>query len=291
MNPSINHLFSPYLQLCFVTSFVSGFMSSALANDVDSSISRDVDCEAFEVSQEVHSCKNFTLFSNKDQTYWLVNGQLHRSEGRAIDFDPREAGTYHITAGYETESCPQGITRELVIEVEESCFPVENSCEALEVSLEAHSCRNFTLSSDQDRTYWRINGEPYRSEGQSVDFDPREAGTYHVTAGYESEHCPQDVTRELIIEVSERCAPVEDRCEALEVSLEAHSCRNFTLSSNQDRTYWRVNGEPYRSERRAVDFDPREAGTYRVTVGYESEHCPQDVTRELLIEVNESCIH
>ena len=205
MNPSINHLLLPYLQLCFVTSFVSGFVSSALANDVDSSVSRDADCEAFEVSQEVHFCKNFTLLSNQDQTDWLVNGQLHRSGARAIDFDPREAETYHITAAYKTESSPQRATRELVIEVEESCFPVENSCEALEVSLEAHSCRNFTLFSNQDRTYWRVNGEPYRSERRAVDFDPREAGTYRVTVGYESEHCPQDVTREVLIEVNESC--------------------------------------------------------------------------------------
>ena len=89
---------------------------------MDEECSKEVDCESFAVEKTEHSCNHFTFTANTDHAYMKVNGELVKHGQKGFDFDPKEAGTFIVQVGFESEGCPQGVFKEFTIVVVEDCF-------------------------------------------------------------------------------------------------------------------------------------------------------------------------
>ena len=252
----------------------------------------DVDCESFAVEKTEHSCNSFTFTANTDHAYMKVDGQLVAHGQKGFDWDPQHAEVYTIEIGYEGEGCPNGTSKTFVIEVDEECFDNTGvDCNEFGVEKTEHSCNSFTFTANVDKAYMKVDGELIAQGQKGFDFDPKHAGTYTVQVGFESPHCPNGAFKEFVIDVDEECFKDEDEvdCEGIDLHLVKSSCKNYTLSASLESAYWIVNGVNQGIDSNKFTFEPETHGDYTILVGYENENCPNDVTKELKIEVDAPC--
>ena len=252
----------------------------------------DVDCESFAVEKTEHSCNSFTFTANTDHAYMKVDGQLVAHGQKGFDWDPKHAEVYTIEIGYEGEGCPNGTSKTFVIELEEECFDnIGTDCNEFGVEKTEHSCKSFTFTANVDKAYMKVDGELIANGQKGFDFDPEHAGTYTVQVGFESPHCPDGAFKEFVIDVDEECFKDEDEvdCEGIDLHLVKNSCKNYTLSASLESAYWIVNGVNQGIDSNKFTFEPETHGDYTILVGYENENCPNDVTKELKIEVDAPC--
>ena len=251
-----------------------------------------VDCNEFGVEKTEHSCNSFTFTANVDKAYMKVDGELIAQGQKGFDFDPKHAGTYTVQVGFESPHCPDGAFKEFVIDIEEDCFDnIGTDCNEFGVEKTEHSCKSFTFTANVDKAYMKVDGELIANGQKAFDFDPKHAGTYAVQVGFESPHCPNGAFKEFVIDVDEECFKDEDEvdCEGIDLHLVKSSCKNYTLSASLESAYWIVNGVNQGIDSNKFTFEPETHGDYTILVGYENENCPNDVTKELKIEVDAPC--
>lgn len=92
--------------------------------DVDKECFDDgvIACEDYEVETTQHSCKSYSLTTNGDNPYWLINGENQGHSWSTIDFDAEKSGNYIIEVGFENEHCPDGVIKSVEIDASEDCF-------------------------------------------------------------------------------------------------------------------------------------------------------------------------
>ena len=255
------------------------------------------DCNEFGVEKTEHSCTSFTFTANVDKAYMKVDGELIANGQKGFDFDPEHAGTYTVQVGFESPHCPDGAFKEFVIDVDEECFDDEETisdtdfdCDDFDVEKTEHSCNSFTFTANTDHAYMKVDGELVAHGQKAFDWDPKGPEVYTIEIGYEGD-CPNGTSKTFIIDVDEECFKDEDEvdCEGIDLHLVKNSCKNYTLSASLESAYWIVNGVNQGIDSNKFIFEPETHGDYTILVGYENENCPNDVTKELKIEVDTPC--
>ncbi len=79
-------------------------------------------CGDFEVEVKELSCYNFSVETNRDNPFWLVDGVAQNNNQSNFSFTPKAAGTYEIKVGYVNQNCPDSVIKEVTIEVKQDCF-------------------------------------------------------------------------------------------------------------------------------------------------------------------------
>ena len=79
------------------------------------------------------------------------------------------------------------------------------------------------------------------------------------------------------------------RSEGIDLHLEKNSCKNYTLKVSLESAYWIVNGVNQGIDSNEFSFEPETHGEYSIIVGCENVNCPNDVTKEIKIEVDTPC--
>ena len=214
------------------------------------------------------------------------------NDSNAFEFNPTEPGNYTVEAVYKSDLCSEPVTKGFDVDVEEDCFDnIGTDCNEFGVEKTEHSCKSFTFTANVDKAYMKVDGELIASGQKAFDFDPKHAGIYTVQVGFESPHCPDGAFKEFVIDVDEECFKDEDEvdCEGIDLHLVKNSCKNYTLSASLESAYWIVNGVNQGIDSNKFTFEPETHGDYTILVGYENENCPNDVTKELKIEVDTPC--
>lgn len=276
-------------------------------------------CEDFKVEEHQHSCNSFTFESNVDEVHWMVNGQSLESNNGIVDFDADSAGTYIVEAFYENEDCPQGAATDFEIVVGEDCFE-EDSLDIIEDMDELDELDDLDENdlNDLDEDLDELDELDDMDENDDLDEDEINDEIDEIEDLIEiiiddvnddmDENDMDDIDDDLdqiendidviIDEVEDDIDVIIDEeeeinsgCDGFGVETHKHSCNSYTFTSNTGNVYWTerseylVNG----NSQSAIDFDPQTPGTYVVEAWFEDETCPQGVSKEIVVEVPETC--
>lgn len=176
-----------------------------------------IDCEEFKVERAENSCKSYMFTANvsgeNPNPDWYVythpnpTPEHYGNNSNTFEFNPTAAGNYTVEAVYKSDLCDEAVTKGFDVDVNEECFKDEEvDCESFAVEKTQHDeCGSFSFTTNVDNAYMKVNGELVKHGQKGFDFDPKEAGTYVVQVGFESEGCPQGVFKEFTIVVVEDC--------------------------------------------------------------------------------------
>ena len=92
-----------------------------------------------------------------------------------------------ICGAYETTDCPNGVETCDTIFVFESCF-IDNCI--IDIQHSFTSCEQYTFfSTNGVQLDWTLNNVPVASMADSYEFNPTEAGTYHICGEINNPNC------------------------------------------------------------------------------------------------------
>ncbi len=219
---------------------------------------------------------------------WFVDGAFF-STGDLFTFEPNEAGSYQICAGYETPDCPDGVFWCETFTVSEDCFGQECPDEIIAEN-PVENCFNYIFEipgiPNEYIVTWTIGNNESYTDGTFTDHIFEENGVYEICAFIETPDCPNGV--EICTELVVNCS---DDCE-LDVSVTQLDCSPVILDASNypDGAIieWFVDGAFF-STGDLFTFEANEAGSYQICAQYNLPDCGGEVDWCETFTVSEDC--